>query len=233
MTAQLASILFLSLKVSFLAMVFAVPLALGLAYILARKRFFGHGLLSALSMMPLVMPPVVTGYVLLIALGPQAPLGQFFDSVFGVRFAFETAGAALASGLVAFPLIVRPIRLSIEAIDPKLYEVVEAAGLSRWRQFLVLTLPQAVPGILAGAVLGFAKALGEFGATITFVSNIPGKTQTLSLAIFSAFQSPNAQTLIWQLCLISLAVSLVAVLGSEWLAAFFAKRLAGRRRNHA
>lgn len=209
-------IILLSLRIAGVGILVVSPVAFGLAFVLARGRFRGKALLSALIMMPLVMPPVVTGLMLLNVFGPFGPVGQFLAQ-FGVVLGFRWTGAALAAGLVALPLIVRPMRMGLENVDPRLHEALKVAGHNRWQRLLVLDLPLAVPGIVAGMVLGFAKAMGEFGATITFVANIPGETQTLSLAIFSALQSPNTQQLVWVLVGISIGISVFAVVISETL----------------
>ncbi len=174
-------------------------------------------------MLPLVMPPVVTGLILLNLFGPFGPVGQWLAQ-FGIVLGFRWTGAALAAGLVALPLIVRPMRMALENVDPRLHEALKVAGHNRWQRLLILDLPLAVPGIAAGMVLGFAKAMGEFGATITFVANIPGETQTLSLAIFSALQSPGTEVLVWTMVAISLGISVVAVVVSETLVERFSSR---------
>ncbi len=222
----------LSLKVAGVGVAFALPLAFFLAYILARWRFAGRTLLSALVMMPLVMPPVVTGLVLLETFGPRGFIGGFLSN-FGIEFGFRWTGAALAAGLVALPLIVRPMRLALEAVEPKLHEAMAVAGLGPWRRLWVIDLPLALPGIIAGLVLGFAKGLGEFGATITFVASIPGETRTLSLAIYSALQSPNTEQLVFALSAISIGISLVAVFASEIMVEKIGKKLGHRRTGFA
>lgn len=226
MSVDIAPIVLLSLKVASMALLWAVPFAFGLAYLLATKEFFGRRLLSAVIMLPLVMPPVVTGLVLLNLFGPLGPLGQFFGA-FGIDFAFNAAGASLAAGLVALPLIVRPIRLSLESVDPKLDEALAVAGKSKRQRFMMLYLPLALPGVVAGGVLGFAKAMGEFGATITFVANIPGQTQTFSLAIHSALQQFDGEQTVLILSAVSILISIVAVLGSEVLLSWLQRRLFG------
>ena len=207
-------IILLSLQVALVAMLFAVPIAYGVAFLLARYDFTGKALLQALVMTPLVMPPVVTGYLLLLVFGNKGEIGQLLSSI-GIEFAFKWTGAALAAGLMAFPLLVRPMRLSIEAIDQGIIEAAKTLGAGRWTRFRTVYLPLSLPGILAGAVLGFAKSLGEFGATITFVSNIPDETQTISLAIYSFLQSPNGDSAALTLMIISIAIALGAVLLSE------------------
>src|SRR5690606_21525838 len=184
-------ILLLSAKVALAATGFSLIPAFAVAWLLARRRFFGKALLQTVVTLPLVLPPVVTGYGLLVLFGSRGPLGRLLEDLFGMSFAFRWTGAALAAGVMAFPLIVRPIRLSLEAVDRGLEEAASTLGAASPVVFLTVTLPLALPGLMAGAVLGFAKALGEFGATITFVSNIPGETQTLSLAIYALLQTPE------------------------------------------
>lgn len=225
---MIVDVVLLSLKVALFALCWTVPTGFALAYLLSKKRFWGRELLSALVMLPLVMPPVVTGLVLLYLFAPTAPLGQFF-AFFGVEFAFNAAGASLAAGLVALPLVVRPIRLSFDNVDFKLVEALQVAGLSKLQIFTKLYLPLSLPGVVAGGVLGFAKALGEFGATITFVANIPGETQTFSLAIHSALQQFDDQSTVLVLCTISIGISIAAVLGSELLLKRLEATLLGRR----
>jgi molybdate transport system permease protein len=213
----LLDIVLLSLQVALLAMIFAVPLAFIVAYILARYHFRGKALLQAFIMLPLVMPPVVTGYLLLSLFGKKGAIGQLLSTV-GVELAFQWTGAALAAGVMAFPLLVRPMRLSIEAIDSGMEDAAKTLG-ANWRtRFRTIILPLSLPGVIAGAVLGFAKALGEFGATITFVSNIPGETQTLSLAIYSFLQSPTGDQAAFTLIIISISIAVMSVLFSEYLA---------------
>ncbi|GLQ16359.1 molybdate ABC transporter permease subunit [Maritalea porphyrae] len=228
MSAEIWSIVLLSLKVSAFALIWAVPIAFGLAYLLARKQFWGKQLLSAVIMLPLVMPPVVTGLVLLYVFGPLGPVGLVLAPL-GVSFAFNAAGASLAAGLVALPLIVRPIRLSLEAVDPNLDEALAVAGRSRLQRFSMLYLPMALPGVVAGGILGFAKAMGEFGATITFVANIPGETQTFSLAIHSALQKFDGGETVLLLSIVSILISVIAVLGSEYLLNWLQKRMLGEQ----
>lgn len=208
----------LSLQVALVAIIFAMPLAIWVAHLLARKMFWGKQVLNALVHLPLVLPPVVTGYLLLVLFGTQGPLGAFFQSVFGITFAFRWTGAALAAGIMAFPLMVRAIRLSFEAVDAGLEDAASTLGASRWRVFRTVTLPLIWPGLLAGAVLGFAKALGEFGATITFVAAIPGQTQTIPSAIYGLLQVPGQEGSVITLVIIAIALSLGALLLSEWLA---------------
>lgn len=221
----MAEALILSLRVALWATLCTLPAALAIAWLLARTRFPGKAVVSALVHVPLVLPPVVTGYLLLLAFGRNGPIGAPLDHLFGIRFAFSWTGAALAAGLMGFPLMVRAMRLAIEALDPGLEEAAATLGAGRARVFFTITLPLISPGILAGAVLGFAKAMGEFGATITFVANIPGQTQTMPLAIYSFLQDPNGERNALILIAISLGISLSAVLLSEWLAAQVARRI--------
>jgi molybdate transport system permease protein len=213
----------LSLKVGLVAMLTTLPVAFALAYLLARGRFPGKLLVDAIIHLPLVVPPVVTGWVLLLAFAPHGPIGGWLQGWFGVSVLFRWTGAAIAAGVMALPLMVRAMRLSIEAVDRRLEGAARTLGARRWRVFATITLPLSLPGILAGAVLGFARGLGEFGATITFVSNVPGETQTLPLAIYAALQTPGGDALVWRLSAISVALSLAALIGSELLA-----RRAGR-----
>ncbi len=214
----------LTLKVAATALAVSLPLAVAVAYVLARFRFPGHGVVNAIIHMPLVLPPVVTGYLLLLAFGRAGPIGGFLSEVFGFTFAFNWTGAALAAAVMAFPLIVRPIRLGFEAVDPKLEEAASSLGARRVVVFLIVSLPLALPGILGGAILGFAKAMGEFGATITFVSNIPGETRTLSLALYTATQTPSGDLAAFRLTLISATVAFAALIASE----IWARRLRQR-----
>ncbi|WEX10374.1 molybdate ABC transporter permease subunit [Chelativorans sp. AA-79] len=224
MTGTELDILLLSAKVALAAMGFSLVPAFAVAWLLARGRFAGKAVLQALITMPLVLPPVVTGYGLLILFGSQGPLGRLFENLFGMSFAFRWTGAALAAAVMAFPLLVRPIRLSLEAIDRGLEEAAGTLGARAPVVFATITLPLALPGLIAGLVLGFAKALGEFGATITFVSNIPGETQTLSLAIYALLQSPAGDLAALRLIGISVVLAIGAVLLSEWVARRLQKR---------
>lgn len=208
----------LSVKVSFVAMVFTLPLATGVAYVLATKRFRGWHLLNALCHLPLVLPPVITGYLLLIAFGPNGAIGSILQSVFGFTFAFNWTGAALAAGVMSFPLVMRPIRLAFEVQDRQVLESAKTLGANRWAGFFSISLPLALPGLMAGGVLGFAKALGEFGATITLVSNIPGETQTLALAVYSLLQSPTGDEAALTLIILGVMISFAAILFSEIIA---------------
>lgn len=216
----------LSLWVAFWATCLAVPLALWVAWLLARRDFWGKTLLNALVHLPLVLPPVVTGYLLLLAFGREAPIGRALEAV-GLTLAFHWSGAVLAAIVMGFPLMVRAIRLAIEAVDPRLEEAGATLGAPGIAVFARVTLPLVAPGILAGAVMGFAKAMGEFGATITFVANIPGQTQTLPSAIWSALQIPGGEGLALSMVLMASAVAVAAVLISEHLARRVAARIAG------
>ena len=206
-----------SLQVALRALVFSLPLAVLLAWLLARRRFFGHSLLDALVHSPLVLPPVVLGYLLLLLFGVQGPIGHWLDDAFGVRLVFTTNGAALAAGIVALPIMVRTIRLSLQAIDPRLEIAASSLGAGPVDRFFKVTLPLALPGILAAALLGFALCLGEFGAVITFAANVPGETQTLALAIYGALQTPGGEPMALRLAVISVLIAVIALLAAEWL----------------
>ena len=203
----------LSLRVGVVATLLALVPAFGLGWLLARREFRGKSLVDAAVHLPLVLPPVVTGWALLIAFGRDGPL-----HIFGDLLLFRWTGAAVAAAVMALPLMVRPIRLAVEGVDRRLEETARTLGASPRRTLLSITLPMALPGILAAIVLGFARCLGEFGATITFVSNIPGETQTLPLAIHSALQVPGQEAMVVRLAVISVAISFTALLASEWLA---------------
>ena len=218
----------LSLRVAFWATLVSLPLGLLTAHALARWRFPGHGVLNGLVHLPLVLPPVVTGYLLLLTFGRRGWVGQYLDEWFGIVFAFRWTGAVLAAAIMAFPLMVRAIRLSIEAVDPRLEQAAGSLGAPRIWVWLTVTLPLILPGVIAGAILAFAKAMGEFGATITFVSNIPGQTQTLPSAIYAFLQVPGAEGSAARLVLIAVAVAMTALILSEWLARRLARRVAGR-----
>jgi molybdate transport system permease protein len=208
----------LSLRIAVVATLVALPFGIALAWLLARKNFWGKALLDGVIHLPLVLPPVVTGYLLLISLGRRGPIGAFLADHFGIVFSFRWTGAALACGIMGFPLLVRPIRLAIEAIDRRLEDAAATLGASRLDVFRTVTLPLALPGVIAGFVLCFAKALGEFGATITFVSNIPGETQTISAAIYTFTQVPGGDAAAGRLVLVAIVISLAALIVSEWLA---------------
>jgi len=208
----------LSLRVATVATLASLPLGILTALLLARGRFPGKSLVDALVHLPLVLPPVVTGYGLLVLFGRRGPIGAWLESTFGIVLAFRWTGAALACAVMGFPLMVRAVRLSIEAIDARLGEAAGTLGASPAWVFLTVTLPLALPGIIAGAVLCFAKALGEFGATITFVSNIPGETQTLPSAIYNATQVPGGDAIAFRLSVVAVIIALAALVASEWLA---------------
>ena len=217
----------LSLKVATVAVAASLPFGIGVALLLARSRLPGLWLLNALVHLPLILPPVVTGYALLLSFGRKGPIGGFLYDVFGLVFAFRWTGAALAAAVMGFPLMVRAIRLALEAVDPKLEQAAATLGASRIAVFATVTLPLILPGVLAGAILAFAKAMGEFGATITFVSNIPGQTQTLPSAIYSFVQIPGGELQAARLAGVSVVVALGAVLISEAVARRVAKRIGG------
>ena len=222
LSAEEWQIVRLTLLVGGTATVVSLPIAFALAWVLARWRFPGKLLLDAAITLPLVVPPVVTGWLLLLAFAPGGPAGRLLGMV-GINVLFRWTGAAIAAGVMALPLSVRAIRLSIEAVDRRLEGAARTLGAGRWRVFATIVLPLSLPGVLAGAVLGFARSIGEFGATITFVSNVPGETQTLPLAIYAALQRPDGDASVWRLAAISVAISLVALVAAELLA-----RRAGR-----
>lgn len=213
----------LSLRVAFWATLVGLPLGVFVAYVLARFTFPGKWLLNGIVHLPLILPPVVTGYLLLMTFGTRGPVGGFLQD-FGIVFAFHWTGAALAAGIMAFPLMVRAIRLSIEAVDPKLEQAAATLGAPRLWVFATVTLPLILPGLITGAILAFAKAMGEFGATITFVSNIPGQTQTLPSAIYAFMQVPGGEGAAMRLVMVSVGVAMTALLASEILARRVAKR---------
>ena len=210
--------LLLSLRVAALAMLASLPVAILAAQLMARHDFRGKSFLDGLIHAPLVLPPVVVGYLLLVTFAPTGVVGGWLLETFGISLAFNWKGAALAAAVMAFPLVVRAIRLSIEAIDPRLERAARTLGAGPGRVFLTITLPLALPGLLTGALLGFARALGEFGATVTFVSNIPGYTQTLPLALYSAAERPGGEASALRLMLLSLAIAILALILSEWSA---------------
>lgn len=211
-------VLALSLKVSAAAIGVSLPAAFAIAWVLARKRFAGKTLLDAVVHLPLVLPPVVTGWLLLLAFGANGPIGRIMADWFGVTVMFRWTGAAIAAAVMALPLMVRAMRLSIEAVDRRLEGAARTLGAGPWRAFFAVTLPLAFPGVLAGMVLGFARSIGEFGATITFVSNIPGETRTLPLAIYTTLQVPGGESFAARLAVISVVLSLAALIVSEALA---------------
>jgi len=218
----------LSLKVSSVATLFSLPVGLAVALLLARGRFPGKAVLDGLVHLPLILPPVVTGYILLLSFGRRGPIGAFLDEHFGLVFSFRWTGAALAAAVMGFPLMVRAMRLSIEAVDARLEAAAGTLGAPPLAVFASVTLPLALPGILAGTVLGFAKSMGEFGATITFVSNIPGETQTLPTAIYTALQVPGGEVAAMRLSIIAIVVAFAALLASELLARRQRRRTVGR-----
>ena len=217
----------LSLKVSLIGVAAMLPIAFALAWLLARGRFPGKLLIDAIVHLPLVLPPVVTGWLLLLAFGRAGPVGGWLERVFGVSVMFRWTGAVIAAAVMALPLMVRAIRLSIEAVDRRLEGAARTLGAGAWRTFATVTLPLSLPGLLAALVLGFARSIGEFGATITFVSNVPGETRTLPIAIYSALQIPGNDMAVARLAGISVALSFMALLVSEWLT-----RRGGRRNAH-
>ncbi len=218
LSAEEWEIVRLSLKVSCVAVGVSLPVAFALAWLLARGRFPGKILLDGLVHLPLVLPPVVTGWLLLIAFSNNGPAGRLLFDWFGFSFMFRWTGAALAAAIMALPLMVRAMRLSIEAVDRRLEGAARTLGATPWRAFWTITLPLSLPGVLAGTVLGFARSIGEFGATITFVSNIPGETRTLPIAIYSALQIPGREAEVTRLAIMSVMLSLAALVLSEWLA---------------
>lgn len=216
----------LTLRIAVVATLVAAPLGIAVAWLLARKRFPGKVFIESLVHLPLVLPPVVTGYLLLLTFGRRGAVGAFLADNFGIVLSFRWTGAALACGIMGFPLLVRPIRLSFEAIDIRLEQAAKTLGASPWRAFRTVTLPLALPGIIAGMVLCFAKAIGEFGATITFVSSIPGETQTIASAVYALIQTPSGDREATQLIVISMILAFGALLLSEW----FARRAVSRMR---
>lgn len=210
--------IFLSLKVASIAIILALPFAIWIAWILSRKNFWGKNLLNGIVHLPLVLPPVVIGYLLLISMAKRGVIGQFLWEWFHFSFSFSWKGAVLASMVMAFPLMVRSIRLAFDAIDPKLEQAARTLGATPIKVFFTLNLPLSFSGIIAGAVLGFARSLGEFGATITFVSNIPNQTQTIPAALFTFIETPNGELAAARLCAVAIAISLLALFLSEWLA---------------
>ncbi|WP_196503570.1 molybdate ABC transporter permease subunit [Aestuariivirga litoralis] len=225
-TEELTS-LYLSLKVAFCATLFSFPIAVLLAFVLARKEFWGKPLLHAAIHLPLLMPPVATGYMLLLAFGKKGFIGTSLWDWFGFTFAFRWTGAALAAGLMALPLFVQTIRVAMETADHRLEGAAATLGASPLRRFFTITVPLAMPGILAGALICFVKALGEFGATITFVSNIPGETQTLALAIYSFLQTPAGDSAAFRLIGLSIVLAFSALLLADYVSRAMQKRLKG------
>lgn len=217
----------LSLRVSLLAVFISLPFGIAIAWLLARCHFPGKALLDGLVHMPLVLPPVVLGYLLLITFGRQGWIGQALWRWFDFSFAFNWYGAVLASAIVAFPLMVRAIRLALESVDIKLEEAARTLGAGQWRVFMTITLPLTLPGIIAGSVLSFARSLGEFGATITFVANIAGETSTIPLAMYTLIETPGAENSAARLCIMAILLALFSLLLAEWLAHRGRRRLRG------
>jgi molybdate transport system permease protein len=207
----------LSLRIAVVATAWALPFGIAVGWLLARGKFWGKTVVDGLVHLPLVLPPVVTGYLLLIWFGRRGPIGAFLYDHLGVVFAFRWTGAALASGVMGFPLLVRPIRLALETIDRRLEDAAATLGANPVLVFITVTLPLALPGIVAGVLLCFARALGEFGATITFVSNIPGETQTISAAIYTFLQIPDGDAAAGRLVVVAIVLSLTALIAAEWL----------------
>ena len=218
MTAEEWAAVRLSVLVATTAMTASLPFGIAVAWLLARRQFWGKSLIETLVHLPLIMPPVVTGYLLLLTFGRRTPIGAFLADEFGIVFSFRWTGAALACAVMGFPLMVRAIRLSIEAVDTRLEAAAGTLGANPLQVFATVTLPLCLPGVIAGAILCFAKSMGEFGATITFVSSIPGETQTLPSLIYALTQVPGGDTGALRLTLVSIAISMLALLGSEVLA---------------
>jgi molybdate transport system permease protein len=217
----------LTLRIALIATACATPVGIAIGWVLARKNFWGKALLDGLVHLPLVLPPVVTGYLLLIWFGRKGPIGEFLADHFGIVFSFRWTGAALACGVMGFPLLVRPIQLALEAVDRKLEDAASTLGANRVLVFFTVTLPLALPGLIAGVILCFARALGEFGATITFVSNIPGETQTISSLIYTLTQVPGGDAAAGRLVLIAVVLAFVALIAAEWLGRRAAARFHG------
>ena len=221
--------LILSLKVGAYAVVWLIPLGIALAWLLSRKQFIGKSILDSLIHLPLVLPPVVIGYLLLISLGRQGVLGSWLYEHFGLVFSFNWKGAVIACIVVALPLMVRSVRLSLDNVDPKLEHAASTLGASPLKVFVTITLPLTIPGIITGTMLSFARSLGEFGATISFVSNIPGETQTIPLAMYNFIETPGAEMEAARLCIISITLALSTVMISEWLNRKASARLGAKR----
>ncbi|WMN88729.1 molybdate ABC transporter permease subunit [Vibrio parahaemolyticus] len=221
--------LILSLKVGAFAVLWLIPLGVLLAWLLSRKNFFGKSVLDSLIHLPLVLPPVVIGYLLLLSLGRQGFIGSWLYEHFGLVFSFNWKGAVVACIVVALPLMVRSVRLSLESVDPKLEHAASTLGASPLKVFMTITLPLTIPGIITGTMLSFARSLGEFGATISFVSNIPGETQTIPLAMYNFIETPGAEMQAARLCIISIALALSTLMASEWMNRKAARRLGAKR----
>ena len=217
--------LWLSLRVAFWAMLCSLPFGIGFAWLLSRRNFPGKNILDAFLHLPLVLPPVVIGYLLLIGFGRNGFIGRMLYDVFDITVAFTWKGAALASAVMAFPLLVRTVRLSLDAVDKKLEQAARTLGAGPWRVFFTVTLPLSIPGVVAGMVLAFARSLGEFGATITFVSNIPGQTQTLPLALYTMTQVPHGEAAAMRLCVIAVVIAIIALVAANWLEKRFTRSL--------
>lgn len=217
LTKAEAAVVLLSVQVAGWAVLASLPLAVAAAYVLARGHFIGKSLLEVLVDLPLVLPPVVTGYLLLMLLGRRGVIGQWLSEYWGMALAFHWTGASLAAAVMGFPLMVRAIRLSVESVDRRLEKTAATLGAGPLWSFFTITLPLSVPGVVAGCVLGFARALGEFGATITFAANIPGQTQTLPLAIYSLLQTPNGEVAAIRLSLMAVGIAFAALVASRWL----------------
>ncbi|SEM69659.1 molybdate ABC transporter permease subunit [Halomonas caseinilytica] len=218
----------ISLRVAGVAVAWILIPGIAVAWLMARREFRGKALLDGLLHLPLVLPPVVVGYLLLLSLGSQGAMGTWLDEWWGIRLPFTWQGAAVAGGVMAFPLLVRALRLSLEAVDPRLEAAASTLGAGRWRVFATITLPLTLPGLLTGTVLAFARALSEFGATITFASNIPGETRTLPLALYSLIQTPGGEAAAARLCALSVVIAMASLVASEWLARRARARLRGR-----
>ncbi|CAH0526906.1 Molybdenum transport system permease protein ModB [Allocatenococcus thiocycli] len=221
--------LILSLKVGAFAVLWLIPLGVLLAWLLSRKTFFGKSVLDSLIHLPLVLPPVVIGYLLLLSLGRQGFIGSWLYEHFGLVFSFNWKGAVVACIVVALPLMVRSVRLSLESVDPKLEHAASTLGASPFKVFMTITLPLTIPGIITGTMLSFARSLGEFGATISFVSNIPGETQTIPLAMYNFIETPGAEMQAARLCIISIALALSTLMASEWMNRKAARRLGAKQ----
>ncbi|ANQ24200.1 molybdate ABC transporter permease [Vibrio natriegens] len=221
--------LILSLKVGAFAVLWLIPLGVLLAWLLSRKTFFGKSVLDSLIHLPLVLPPVVIGYLLLLSLGRQGFIGSWLYEHFGLVFSFDWKGAVVACIVVALPLMVRSVRLSLESVDPKLEHAASTLGASPFKVFMTITLPLTIPGIITGTMLSFARSLGEFGATISFVSNIPGETQTIPLAMYNFIETPGAEMQAARLCIISIALALSTLMASEWMNRKAVRRLGAKQ----
>ncbi|PAV25556.1 molybdate ABC transporter permease subunit [Tamilnaduibacter salinus] len=218
----------ISLRVAGTAVGWILIPGVAIAWLMARRSFPGKALVDGLLHLPLVLPPVVVGYLLLIALGRQGAIGQWLDQTLSIQLPFTWQGAAIAAGIMAFPLLVRSVRLSLESVDRGLEAAARTLGAGRWRVFMTITLPLILPGLLTGTVLAFARALSEFGATITFAANIPGETRTLPLALYTLIQTPGAEEAAARLCVLAVLIAMAALIGSEWLARRARRRLRGR-----